>query len=90
MSDDYEHLPVTPDQLRDALYEAHGGPPSDAAVAAAVEALRDRDADGDAGTAHGSHAAPIEALDELEDCPVCGAPVGRGGVPAHIVAEHAD
>lgn len=92
MTDDYDHLPVSPDELQDELEEAHGDRPSSEAAVAAVEAMREDLPEDEPSDDDDEQSLPtvemVEALNEAKECPLCGAPLPATGLPGHLVEKH--
>lgn len=87
-----EHLPVSPDELQEELYDAYGGPADPDDVAAAVEVLRSERPDlvSDGADDSAPAADVVEHVAGTEGCPLCETPVPENAMPTHLVDVHSD
>ena len=88
MTDDYDHLPVSREELRQALNDAHGGPATEEEVEAAMEEMRTPPAEGandepdDDPDDASSHDGTVGA--SWATCPICADSVIKDDFAEHI------
>lgn len=96
MTDDYSSQEVSPIQLRQELYRAHGGRADGERVEAIIEECKSGEGNLAPEDHNSEQPMPMKtrrklmaAMRERDECS-CGAKVPKGTLPEHILEEHGE